>query len=86
MQMEYIQCPMCGWLRPVSYGGRDVRLDKVDVETVKVWQLKELSGAGRGSKQAKIKLIEAKTLKELPEDLKNQILKQCKKIISILES
>lgn len=89
MEVIYWQCPMCGWTRPEKYGikqrnagaKRDVRFDKIDVEEVKVWQLRELHGAGRGSQEAKIELIDYKTLDILPDEQKQQIKNQCEKIL-----
>jgi len=90
-KMEYLQCPLCGWRRPIKYGikqrnagePREVRFDKIDVENVKVWQLYELTSEGRG--MGKMERVDYKLLQELPEDLKNQIKKQCEKILKTLE-
>jgi len=93
MEVVYWQCPLCGWRRPEKYGvkqrnagaKREVRFDKVDVEKVKVWQVWELHGAGRGSKEATMEELDYKRLKNLPEQIKTQIKNQCKKIIAELE-
>ena len=89
--IERIACPMCGWWRPVNYGYsqrtgelREVRFDKMDIETVPLWRQENLRGAGRGSKEASIELLNSKTLVELPEELKIQIKSQCHKILSLL--
>ena len=89
-QAEYLQCPLCGWVRPINYGygkygKREVRFDKMDLGDALIWQLRELSGAGRGSVNAKISLIEGKTLKEIPEYIKKQIINQCTEILNILK-
>lgn len=89
-EAEYLQCPLCGWVRPVKYGygrygKREVRFDKMDLENALIWQLKDLRGAGKGSKYAKITIIEGKTLNELPEHIKNQIIMQCTEILEILK-
>lgn len=83
-EMEYYSCPFCAWTRPLSYGGRDVSLTKVDPGKVRVWQLRNLSGAGKGSKGAKIEIIDSQRLSELPDNLKNDIKKQCQKILQAL--
>jgi len=91
-KMEYLQCPLCGWRRPIKYGVkqrdsgrlREVRFDKVDVENVKVWQVYELTSEGRG--KGRMMLADYKLLQELPEEIKSQIINQCKKILKILET
>ena len=93
MEVVYWQCPLCGWRRPEKYGAkqrdggakREVRFDKVDVEKVKVWQLWELHGAGRGSRDAVMEELDYKKLEDLPKQIKEQIKKQCQKILSKLE-
>lgn len=37
-EMTYLQCSFCGWCRPIQYGGREVRFDKVDPENIKPFQ------------------------------------------------
>ena len=92
METERIACPMCGWWRTVAFGvsqrtgkPREIRFDKVDVENNPLWRLERLTGAGRGSRDAKIELLETKKLEELPEDIKEQIRSQCHRILEILE-
>jgi len=91
MATERIACPMCGWWRTKKYGTdqrtgelRELRFDKVDVANVALWRLEKLAGAGRGSKDAKIELLDSKKLVDLPEDLKDQIKRQCEKILEVL--
>jgi len=90
--VERLQCPMCGWIRPVNYGRskrtgevREVRFDRMNLETAPLWRLERLVPRGKASKDARIELIDSQTLIELPEELKNQIKKQCQKILKILE-
>ena len=90
--VERLACPMCGWVRTVNYGAsqrtgqpREVRFDKIDVEHAPIWRLDRLSGKGRGSREATIELVDSKTLAELPAELKEQIERQCHKILEILE-
>ena len=90
--VERLACPMCGWLRTVNYGVskrtgeiREVRFDKMDVEHAPIWRLDRLSGKGRGSKEATIELVDSKTLAELPGELKEQIKRQCLKILAALK-
>lgn len=85
-------CPMCGWWRTSPYGVnpqtgeiREVRFDKVNLDVAPMWRLERLSGAGRGSRDAKIELINSKKLEDLPEELKEQIKRQCHKILEKLE-
>ena len=89
--VERLQCPMCGWIRPVNYGVskrtgkvREVRFDKMDLVTAPLWRLERLVPKGRASKDARIELVDSKTLIELPDDIKQQIKIQCQKILSIL--
>ena len=85
-EIEYQQCPFCGWCRPVQYGGREVRFDKVDPENIKAFQVRRLSGQRIGEpKGGHIEIIESKTLKELPGEIKNQIKNQCNKILDSLK-
>ncbi len=85
-EMIYLQCPFCGWCRPIKYGGREVKFDKVDPENIKAFQVRRLSGQRIGeSKGERIEIIESKTLKELPGEIKNQIKIQSKKILDGLE-
>lgn len=84
-EMEYYSCPMCGWTRPLKYGGREVSFTKVDPAKVKCWQLRNLSGAGKGSKDARITMIDSQTLSELPQELKNEVKKQAERILQALE-
>lgn len=91
-QTERIACPLCGWWRTVNFGVsqrtgelREVRFDKVDLETAPMWRLESLRGAGRGSKDAKIELVDSRKLGELPPELKSQIRQQCLKILEILQ-
>jgi len=90
--VERLACPMCGWIRTVSYGisqrtgePREVRFDKVDVESAPLWRLDRFSGRGRGSREATIELVDSKTLAELPGELKEQIKRQCLKILAALK-
>jgi len=90
--VERLQCPMCGWIRPVKYGVskrtgeiREVRFDKMNMEAAPLWRLERLVPRGRASKDARIELVDSKTLAQLPDDLKNQIKNQCRKILKILE-
>ena len=90
--VERLACPMCGWIRTVSYGisqrtgePREVRFDKVDVESAPLWRLDRFSGKGRGSREATIELVDSKTLAELPGELKEQIKRQCLKILAALK-
>ena len=89
--VERLACPLCGWIRPLNYGvskktgeAREVRFDKIDVEHAPIWRLDRLSGKGRGSKEATIELVDSKTLAELPDELKDQIKRQCHKILEVL--
>ena len=84
-EMEYQSCPFCAWTRPLSYGGRVVSFNKVDLAKVRVWQLRNLSGAGKGSKGAKITMIDSQTLSQLPDNLKQDIKNQAYKILQALE-
>ena len=88
---ERLACALCGWWRTVNYGydqetgeKREVRFDKMDVEHAPLWRLERLTGKGRGSHDASIELLDSKTLIELPADLKEQIKKQCERILAIL--
>ena len=88
---ERLACPMCGWLRPVKYGisertgkVRAIKFDRIDVENAIMWRLERLSGKGRGSKEATIELIDSKTLSELDDYYKDQIIRQCRKILGVL--
>ena len=95
--VERICCPLCGWIRtvkarvyqrttPYYEAGepRKVHFD-VDVEHAPIWRLDWLSGKGQGSREAKIELVDSKTLAELPAELKEQIIRQCHKILEILK-
>lgn len=88
---ERLACPLCGWWRTVNFGisqrtgePREVRFDKVDLETAPMWRLEHLVGAGRGSKDAKIELVDSRKLGGLSPELKSQIRQQCLKILEIL--
>lgn len=89
---EYICCGLCGWWRTSPFGVnqqtgeiREVRFDKVDPATAPMWQKRRLCGAGRGNKNAKIEILDSKTLVELPEEIKDQIRRQCHRILEVLE-
>ena len=88
---QLICCPFCGWWRTVRYGidqagnPREVRFDKVDPAAAPMFKVQRLSGAGRGSPDAKIETIESKGLKDLPENIKEQMREQCHKILDVLE-
>jgi len=89
--VERLACPMCGWVRTISYGHsqrtgapREVRFDKMDVEHAPIWRLDRLTGRGRGSKDATIELVDSKTLAEVDDDLKEQIRGQCHRILEAL--
>ncbi len=91
MATERIACPMCGWWRTVKWGvdqrtgnPREVRFDKVDVANAALWRLEKLAGAGRGSKDARIELLDSKKLVDLPEETREQIRQQCHKILEVL--
>jgi len=88
---ERVACPLCGWWRTLNFGidqrtgePREVRFDKVDVETATLWRVERLSGAGRASKNARIDLVDSRKLGELPAEMKAQIKTQCRKILEIL--
>jgi hypothetical protein len=50
-----------------------------------MWRRQRLSGAGRGSPHAKVELLASKGLKDLPEDIKEQMRGQCHRILEVLE-
>lgn len=95
--VERIRCPLCGWIRttqaaqpyrrttPYYQAGepKRIRFD-IDVENVPMWRLERLAGKGRGSKEATIELLDSKLLGELPGELKEQIKKQCQRILALL--
>ena len=90
--VERLQCPMCGWIRPVKFGvssrtveARVVRFDKMDLINARLWRLEKLTSAGRGSPKATIELVDSKTLIDLPGDIKLQIISQCQEILKILK-
>jgi len=90
--VERLQCPMCGWIRPVKYGVsqrtgevREVRFDKMNLELAPLWRLERLVPRGRASKDARIELIDSKLLAQMPDDIKYQIKIQCQKILEILK-
>ena len=90
--VERLACPCCGWLRPVKYGisqrtgkPREVRFDKMDLTRAPLWRLERMTPAGRGSHNAKIELVDSKTLVDLPNDIKLQIISQCQAILKILK-
>ena len=92
MATERYACPMCGWWRTAKWGTdqktgqpRELRFDKVEVEVAPMWRLEQLHGAGRGSPNASIELLGIKKLKELPQEYKDQIITQCKRILKELE-
>lgn len=80
-EMQYLQCPFCGWCRPVQYGGREVRFDKVDPEKVKVLQTRQLTG-GKGG--GHITIVDSKSLNQLEPELNQQITNQCHRILKAL--
>jgi hypothetical protein len=89
---ERIACPLCGWWRTLPYGVikqtgeiREVRFDKVDPATANLYYKSHMAGAGRGSKEAKIELTDGRRLEELPEEIKEQIIRQCHRILEVLE-
>lgn len=89
---ERVACPLCGWWRTLNFGisqrtgkPREVKFDKVDLETAPMLRVERLSGAGKASRDAKIELVESRKLGELPPELKTQIRQQCRKILEILE-
>jgi len=89
---ERVACPLCGWWRTVNFGisqrtgePREVRFDKVDLETAPMWRLESLSGAGRASSDARIEVVDSRKLGELSPEYKSQIRQQCRKILEILE-
>lgn len=85
-EMIYYQCPFCGWCRPVKYGGREVRFDKVEPRETKPFQIRQLSGGRIGEpKGGHIEITESKSLKELSNEMKNQIQNQCEKILDSLK-
>ena len=93
METERFACPMCGWWRTAKWGidqrtgeAREMRFDKVDVAVAPMWRLEKLTGAGRGSKNARIELLDSKKLGELPAEIKDQVRTQCRKILEILEA
>lgn len=89
--VERLACPMCGWLRPRRYGvsqrtgkPREVRFDKMDLINAPLWRLERLTPAGRGSHDARIELVDSKTLVQLDDDIKAQIVRQCQAILKLL--
>lgn len=91
--VERLQCPICGWIRPVKYGiskrtgeVRTVRFDKMDLIHAPLWRLEKLTPAGRASPKATIELVDSKTLIHLDSDIKLQIISQCQAILKILKS
>ena len=83
MEMEYLCCPFCAWVRPKKYGGREVSFSKVDPSRVKVWQLRSLTSEGRG--KGRIEIVDSKVLSELEPEQKEQIRNQCQRILAELE-
>lgn len=94
IEAEYYACPFCGWVRSLKYGAsqrseagqpRVVSFTKVDPAQVLVYQKRRLTGAGRGSHNASIQVIEGQHLAELPDELKHDIADQARRILAILE-
>jgi len=91
MEVEYYGCPFCGWVRPLKYGRdkagqpRVVSFTKVDPARVLVYLKRRLTGAGRGSHNASIKAVEGLHLAELPDELKQDIAHQARRILAIVE-
>lgn len=81
--VEQYVCPLCGWHRPIHYGTsrtgepREVRFDKLDPHTAIAWR-KDRVGGGQ------IERIWSKTLVELPDDIKDQVRRQCRAILKEL--
>jgi len=91
-ETERVACPLCGWWRTLQYGvdrrtgeAREVRFDKVDPAAAPMYRKERLTGAGRGSPKATVDLLDSKGLKDLPEDMRNQIREQCHRILEVLE-
>jgi hypothetical protein len=88
---EAICCPLCGWWRTIPYGideqgnPREVRFDKVDPSASPMWRKQQLTGAGRGSPNAKVETLDSKGLEDLPEHIKDQVREQCHRILEVLE-
>lgn len=97
--LEYLQCPLCGWMRCFTYGKygkqidrktgnimgiREVNFSKVDPDKVNVYQKRRFIGKGRGKKPVN-ELLEARKLKDLPDVLKIQIKGQAQRILQLLQ-
>lgn len=81
--VEQYACPMCHWWRTVRYGTgrsgetREVRFDKIDVVNAPMWRRDRVGGG-------QIERLESKRLVELPDDIKDQIRRQCRAILKEL--
>ena len=73
-------------LAGVAVSSSEVNLTWIDPSRVKVLQTRDMQGAGRGSPDAKIEIVDYTTLPDLPIELKEQIRTQCQKILDSLES
>jgi len=56
----------------------------MDVENTPILRIERLTGRGQASKQAVIELVDSKKLSELPDEYKEQIKIQCKRILENL--
>ena len=81
-EIEYYQCPLCGWCKPLKYVKKEVRFDIMNLDNAFIYQIRVGGGRGSGFHIDKEKSLK---LKDLNNDIKNQIKKQCKKILKILK-
>ena len=99
MEIETLACPFCGWHHSIKQsrkrtGRSALNIDvpvgfsfsNIDPSKVLVYQRRKMSGAGRGSKNAKIEIIAGQYLWQLPEPLKEELKSQALKIIDFLEN
>jgi hypothetical protein len=92
MATERLACPLCGWWRTLKWvknpdtGERkEVRFDKVDPAAAQIWRLENLRGMGHGSHDAVLELLDARGLTGIDNDIQKQIIRQCHKILDVLE-
>lgn len=49
-----------------------------------MWRLERLRGTGRASRDAKVESIDSKKMGDPPDEIKEQIRTQCRRILEVL--
>ena len=92
-EIEFVRCPLCNWWHVLHYALKAGKTRDSDLEKTfqfgfnpdaAQYQIREMEGKGRGSKEAVIRVIENRQLADLPIVIKENLKQELQAILNAL--